>query len=90
MELIEKLRSGCGWARCGEINEDVTNELMSEAADTIERMMPMLDILQERLSDECYIKLQAGRWYIFDGRGESVCSGESIREMLVNLIFVDC
>ena len=63
---------------------------LGDAANVIENMIPSLDLLQSRLEDGCKIKKQDGVWYLFEQNGEGVCSGETIREMLINLIFVDC
>ena len=63
---------------------------VSMLCDAVENAIPVLDRLQERLEAGSRIAFQDGRWCLFDGEGEWVCSGRSIRAMLVNLIFVDC
>jgi len=49
-----------------------------------------LKLLEARLSEGCKIEYQDGRWHIFEADGEGVCSGETIRELLINLVFTDC
>jgi len=49
-----------------------------------------LELLEARLSEGCKIEHQDGKWHIFEADGEGVCSGETIRELLINLIFTDC
>ncbi len=98
MSIVDDLRNGCichrkRWSGDthddlgGAINEEETNALMDKAADIIEKIIPSLDLLQERLDDQCYIKLQGGRWHLLGEDGDSICSGETVREMLINLIF---
>jgi len=59
----------------------------------LKSLIPALDLLQDRLSQGCYIEHQDGKWWLFNGvaekHGEGICSGETIREMLINLIFVN-
>jgi len=67
----------------------------SETADIIftvntTEFIPALDLLQSRLESGCEISFEDGRWCLFDNDGEGVTSGETVREMLVNLIFTDC
>ena len=52
--------------------------------------IPSLDLLQTMLEAGCEIKEQDSRWYLFDRDGEYVTSGDTVREMIVNLIFTDC
>ena len=98
MSIVDELRKGCichkrRWSGDthddlgGTINESETAAMMNKAADVIEGMIPALDRLQERLDDQCYIKLQEGRWHLFGEDGESICSGDTVREILINLIF---
>jgi len=54
----------------------------------VERAVPSIDLLEARMKSGAVIKHQDGRWCLCDG--DIVCSGKTIREMLVNLIFVDC
>ena len=57
---------------------------------TYDDLIPSLDLLESRLDSGCEIIKQEGRWKLFDKDGEQVCSGDTIRKMLVNLIFVEC
>ena len=50
--------------------------------------IPSLYLLQDRLEAGCEIKKQSGQWYLFDSDGESVTSGATVREMIINLIFI--
>ena len=52
--------------------------------------IPSLDLLQARLEQGCEIVEQDSRWYLFDREGEYVTSGDTVREMIINLIFTDC
>ena len=54
------------------------------------KIFPVFDLLEQRLHEGCYISHQEDFWILFRDDGESVCHGKSIREMLVNLIFMDC
>lgn len=63
---------------------------VSMLCDAVEKVIPSLDRLQDRLEAGAIITFQDGRWRLLDAAKELVCSGKSIREMLVNLIFVDC
>ena len=51
--------------------------------------IPALDLLQARYEAGCEIKKQEGRWYLFDRDGGYVSSGDTVREMIINLIFTD-
>lgn len=60
-------------------------------SEVIEELVPVLEILQDRLETGCELKRQDGRFHLFDTNGEPVCSsGVSVRQLLVNLIFTDC
>ena len=52
--------------------------------------LPVLDILEIRLELGCQIEKCDMGWCLFDEDGECVCYGNSIRQLLVNLIFTDC
>jgi len=51
---------------------------------TYDDLIPSLDLLESRLDSGCEIIKQEGRWKLFDK------DGDTIRGMLVNLIFVEC
>ncbi len=57
---------------------------------SIDKFYPVLDLLEDKLSEGYYIQYQTAYWHLFDPKGNSHCQGSSIREMLVNLIFTDC
>ena len=61
-----------------------------ESLKIIAQMIPALDRLQDRLEAGDRIVFQDGKWRLFDSEGEQVCSGDSIRDMLISLIMVDC
>ena len=63
---------------------------VSMLCDAVENAIPALDRLQDRLEQGAKIVFQDDRWCLFQKDGEFICSGETIREMLMNLIFVDC
>ena len=53
--------------------------------------IPALDLLQARLEAGCEIKEDVdGTWCLFDVAGEYVTGGDTVREMIINLIFTDC
>jgi hypothetical protein len=54
------------------------------------KLLPCLDLLEERLKQGFEIKFQDDLWWLFDEKGEGHCSGESIRKLMVNLIMTDC
>lgn len=53
-------------------------------------LIPALDLLQARLERGEYLAKQDGEWHLFDKGGEGVTSGKNLREILVNLIWMDC
>lgn len=63
---------------------------ISKLCDAIENAVPSLDLLQSRLETKAEINFQDGRWCLFDNDGEVICSGITIRDMMINLIFTDC
>ncbi len=64
----------------------IDKKAMSSAMDTV---MPALDLLENWLDNGCEMIRQDGKWCLFDDDGELVCRGASIRELLIELIFVD-
>lgn len=48
------------------------------------------DLLQKRLEDGGYIVNHDGVWCLFDDGREYVSGGDTVREMIINLIFIDC
>jgi hypothetical protein len=53
-------------------------------------LYPVFELLETRLEQGYYFSKQGNRWWLFDPDGEGHCSGLTIRELLTNLIFVDC
>jgi hypothetical protein len=56
----------------------------------IKEIVPSLDLLQIRLERGEYMVTQDGEWHLFDVEGEGVVSGKNLRELLINLIWIDC
>ena len=60
-------------------------------AITFNSVIPGIDLLQDRLEAGCEIKEDSdGTWCLFDVSGEYITGGETVREMIINLIFTDC
>ncbi len=59
----------------------------------VESAVPALDLLQKRLEDGCYVvapdEMNGHLWVLFRRDGEGIASGESLRSMLLNLVFLD-
>jgi len=72
------------------IAERKTGQLIKQAAYALENAVPALDLLQARLENYATIEYQDWEWHLFDRDGEGICSGKTIREMVLNLIFTDC
>ena len=53
-------------------------------------VIPALDLLQAWLEQRAYIAFQDGKWMLFQENGEFITGGETIRKMLINLIFIEC
>ena len=51
--------------------------------------IPCLDVLDEYLFDGYYIIYELGKVYLFDKYGKSFVYGDTLRDMLVNLIMAD-
>lgn len=62
--------------------EDITCLL-----EIIDGLVPVLDRLEEWMMKGATIKRQGAAWHLFRDDGEGIVSGDSIREMLTNLIF---
>jgi hypothetical protein len=56
---------------------------------TTDLLYPIFELLETRLSQGFYIKKQADTWWLFNPDGDGHCSGKTIRELLVNLIFTE-
>ena len=55
-----------------------------------EDLIPAIDLLEARMEKGEYLEKQDGRWHLFEPSGDGVVSGKNLRELLVNLIFMDC
>ncbi len=62
---------------------------ISALCDAVDGAIPALELLQARLEAGCRIKHDGAFWCLFDASGALVTRGESIRAMVINLIFVD-
>ena len=51
--------------------------------------IPSLDILEEYLRNGYYIEIQDNEVILFHADGNGFVSGDTLREMLINLIFCD-
>ena len=58
--------------------------------DAVEGAIPSLDLLEAHLEKGAYIAKQEDKWYLFTKGGDGIVSGETIRNMLMNLIFLEC
>lgn len=56
----------------------------------VEGAVPSLDLLEAHLDKGAYIAKQEDRWHLFAKDGDGIVSGETIRNMLMNLIFLEC
>ena len=55
-----------------------------------EEVIPSLDRLEEQLRAGAEIIWHDERWVLVTRDGETICYGDSIRKMLINLIMVVC
>lgn len=53
-------------------------------------LIPSLDRLQERMEGGCYLAKQDGKWWLFGPDGEGLVCGETLRDVLINLVWLDC
>ncbi len=64
---------------------------INRLCDIIDNLIPALDLLQTRLRQGARIEFQDGKWWLFGkDAGPFVCSGNTVRDLLVNLIWLDC
>lgn len=71
-------------------NVSAKMEDISTLCHLVENAVPSVDLLQARLEAGCEIAHQDGTWHLFDKDGEGVTSGRSLRDILLNLIWMDC
>ena len=83
-KLLEKLR---------EMEKTLNSSdamAISDAIVLVENAVPAIDLLQDRLERREYLAQQDGQWHLFDSGGEGVTSGKTLRDILLNLIWIDC
>ena len=54
----------------------------------LKNAFPVFDLLEDELANSATIKYQNEKWNLLDRDKISICSGESIRAMLIELIFL--
>jgi len=90
---IETLVKNC---RSFEIDHDpegwpaIQMQEISDLCSAVEQAIPALDILQARLEQGAEIKQQNEQWWLFDKNGDGITYGNTVRGLIVNLIFCDC
>ena len=62
---------------------------LAREAETGDKIYPIFDILPRLFKTGHYIDEQDGRWWLFDGKGEGVISGETYRSLCINIIFME-
>ena len=71
-------------------NVSVKMEDISTLCYLVENAVPSIMLLQARLERGEYLAKQDGKWHVFDSKGEGVTSGKILRDILLNLIWMDC
>ena len=88
-ELIKRMRS----LKFNYGSDELVQVRMSDISalcDAVEGAIPALGLLQARFEAGATIERQTGRWHLFAANGNSITSGDTVRTMLMNLIFTDC
>ncbi len=85
MTESEKLELILESYKLGSMNLEHASEALRAAAYAT--VIPSLDILQEKLGRGAGIHQEDDRWSLRNSCGELISDGESVREMLINLIF---
>ena len=87
MQEIEKIKLELETYKDGMIGVyDAAEKIRAIAFNAV---IPALDLLQARLELGCKIEYQDDMWCLFEKDGEYVTGGDTVREMIVNLIFKD-
>ena len=88
MQEIEKIKLELETYKDGMIGVyDAAEKIRAIAFNSV---IPALDLLQARLESGCKIKEDSdGTWCLFEKDGEYVTGGDTVREMIVNMIFTD-
>lgn len=55
-----------------------------------EGAVPSLDILDEKIKQGFHLEFDGNQYLLFDQGNDLYCKGESIRKLLINLIFIAC
>ena len=89
MQEIEKIKLELETYKDGMIGVyDAAEKIRAIAFNAV---IPGIDLLQTRLEAGCEIvEEQDGTWCLFDTDGEYVTGGDTVRDMIINLIFTDC
>ncbi len=85
-ELIKRMRPA--GSEIYNVHVVQTSDILA-LCTAVESAVPSLDLLQKRLEAGCEITNQDGLWWLFDRRGEGITSGETLRSMLLNLMWID-
>lgn len=81
---------GSGMETTKEMVERIKRDNISALCDLVENAVPSIDLLQQRLERGEYLSKQDGKWWLFNKDGEGVICGNNIRDILLNLIWIDC
>ena len=81
--LLEKDHEPEGWPA-------IQMRDISQLCDLVENAVPAIDLLQKRLEQGQRIKQIHNRWAIEDEYGEPLFMSNSLRELMMNLIWIDC
>jgi hypothetical protein len=63
---------------------------ISALCDMVEGAVPAIDLLQVRLERGEHLAQQDNSWCLFDDEGNGQASGKNLRDLLLNLIWMDC
>jgi hypothetical protein len=82
MRLLEIDHEPDGWPA-------VQMKDISKLCNLVENAVPSIDLLQARFERGQKLAMQDGKWHLFDKEGEGVTSGKTLRDILLNLIWMD-
>lgn len=71
-------------------NVSIKMDDISTLCYLVENAVPSIMLLQTRLERGEYLAKQDSEWHLFDSDGEGVTSGKTLRDILLNLIWMDC
>ena len=84
MQETEKIKLELETYKDGMISVyDAAEKIRAIAFNSV---IPALDLLQTRLEAGCELEEQDGQWCLFDVAGEYVAGGDTVREMIINLM----